>query len=277
MKWMEIRQSITFVPRRLTARLRVLPDFLIIGVHKCGTTSLYDYLKQHPLVIQAFKKEIPFFGRFYLKGENWYRAHFPTIFEKKMRPGSMTGEAYPGTIFDSRSPQRIQRLLPHAKMIVLMRNPVDRAFSHYQHNLRENKGEMLSFEEAIKEEAVRWAVEMAQRQEGERRIVKEYKVFSYLTRGHYAEHLEPWLEIFPRDQFHFIKTEEMSINSEAVLRGVFNFLSLSDFHLADYKRSNEGRYGQKMNPETRKKLLDYYRPHNEKLARLLGRDFGWYE
>ena len=275
------RRLVSFLIRRVTSPMRVLPDFLIIGFHKCGTTSLYDHLCRHPHIAPAFNKEIHFFERRYLRGEYWYRAHFPTVFKKWVRQGHfLTGEASPGTVFNPRSAERVKRTVPGARMIVLMRNPVDRAFSHYQHNLRNPramKNELPTFEQAVEEDDARWAAELKGLEKEARKMDRRYLAFACLARGRYAEHLEPWLSAFPKDRFYFIKAEEMFERTEGIVSEALRFLGLSDLHQKEYPRLNEGRYAEKMRPDTRKKLLDYYRPHNEKLSRLLGRDFSWNE
>ena len=110
--------------RMITAIQRSFPDFIIIGAQMCGTTSLYDYLAKHPNVLLSYVKEIHFFDHSYNKGLLWYRSFFPLRIIKGKR---MTGEASPYYIFHSHSAKRIAKTLPSVKLIVMLRNPVDRS------------------------------------------------------------------------------------------------------------------------------------------------------
>src|SRR5436189_26280 len=122
--------------------MRPLPDFLILGAQKAGTTALYAYLRWHPQVTGPSFKEVSFFDRHYARGERWYRAHLP------VRRRAVVGEASPSYLFHPLAPERVARMLPEARLIALLRNPVDRAFSHYQHEVALGR-EQLSFEDAL--------------------------------------------------------------------------------------------------------------------------------
>ena len=142
--------------RYLTSPCRCLPDFIIIGAQKSGTTSLYDLISKHPGVMPPRHKELHYFSTSkYGWGTRWYRLNFPTklekrILKKKLHHQVITGEATPNYILHPNTKKRIKNLIPKAKIIVILRNPVDRAYSHYNHNVR-RKLENLSFEEAIQE------------------------------------------------------------------------------------------------------------------------------
>ena len=152
-----LRLQMWWAMHRLSYPWRKLPDFLIVGVMKGGTTSLFRYLVRHPQVLPPFRKEIKYFDCNYINGQNWYQAHFPL--KKKFVGGSkLTGEATPYYIFHPQAPMRIAEALPEAKIIILLRNPIDRAYSHYQHMVRVGR-EPLSFEEAIAAEPERLAGE----------------------------------------------------------------------------------------------------------------------
>src|SRR5581483_11863989 len=145
--------------RQLTADFRVLPDFLVIGGQKCGTTALYNYIIEHPDIYLAVRKQMHYFDNRYEKGDRWYRSGFPTVAEKFyvkniLRKRFITCEATPNYIFHPQAARRVARLLPHAKFILVLRDPVDRAYSHYNHEIRKGT-EMLSFEEAIAKEKER--------------------------------------------------------------------------------------------------------------------------
>lgn len=141
--------------KRLSAPLRPFPDFIIIGAQKGGTSSLFSYLKQHSQLQLPDKKEIHFFDNDYQKGVNWYRSHFPM----KIFDNIKTGEATPYYLFHPHAPQRIFQHCPKVKLIVMLRNPTDRAYSHYMMQNKRKIDPLPTFEEAIDAEESRLRVE----------------------------------------------------------------------------------------------------------------------
>ncbi len=269
------RRSILWVSkhyRELTTQDRVLPNFIIIGVQKGGTSSLYQYLLTHPDVVPGYKKEVKFFDGNHHKGLDWYRYNFPLASEMS-DPAKQTGEASPSYVFHPLVPQRIKEALPDVKLILLLRDPVARAYSHFQGNKRKGQ-EDLSFEEAIDQEE--------NRLEGERESIianqyypmYRYLVYSYLARGIYIDQVRNWLGSFQREQILILRSEDFFNNPQDVYSRVLEFLDLADCRLADYEIFNFGRYSQ-MDPETEKRLREYFSPHNQELYDFLGMDFGW--
>lgn len=254
-----------------------LPDFLIIGAQKCGTTSLYDLLVKHPAVAPAYQKEVHYFDRYYNKGLIWYKANMPRERERRAAAKEgrefVCGEAAPSYLYHPLAPERAKRLLPNAKLIVLMRNPTERAFSHY-HKERGREDETLSFEEAIAAEESRL--------EGKYEKVLQTGThshnwwhYSYKARGRYAEQLDRWFRLYPREQFLILKTEDMAADTPGTVDQVCRFLGIAEGGVTDFARSNVGGYKQEMNPETRAELDEYFRPHNERLYKMIGRDMEW--
>lgn len=264
--------------RQLTASLRALPDFLIIGAQRSGTTSLYEYLVQHPAIVPARKKEVTFFNhseRLKL-GLNWYRSFFPLqSFKLSRRDGStpVTGEATPEYLFFPHVAERVARVLPNAKLIVILRDPVTRAYSEYEINVRKGREE-LSFEEALEKEAERTASEFQRMRSDENYYSRNCHLYSYRQRGHYAEQLDGWLSCFPREQFHILKSEDMFSNPEETYNSVIAFLGLSPFYDAKFEKHNSA-HRSKMKPETATQLREYYRPHNAKLYEMINRNMHW--
>ena len=252
---------------RATAGLRPLPDFLILGAQKAGTTALYAYLRWHPQITGPSFKEVSFFDRHYARGERWYRAHLP------IRRSALVGEATPGYLFHPLAPERVARMLPHARLIALLRNPVDRAFSHYQHEVALGREE-LSFEEALARED--------ERMEGEvERMLRDPAYFShawwnytYAARGRYAEQLERWFAAFPREQLLVLLTDDLAADTAGTYRRVLDFLRVDPRGLGSYPRIFEREYDQ-MVPETRARLEAEFAEPNRRLAELLGRDLPW--
>lgn len=267
------------VARRSLGRREILPDFLIVGVAKGGTTSLCSYLNEHPFVAPAARKEVHFFDYQYSLGEDWYRAHFPPERERDAfarthgRP-FLTGEASPSYISHRWAPERIARMLPDAKLLVALRNPVDRAYSHFQMSRREGKEPIESFEEAVRAEDERLRPEHERVEADPLAYSGRLGAWSYLLRSRYAEQLERWLELFPRDQFHFVKSEALASDPAEVLAAVHDFLGLPAHERAEYPALHVAEY-EDMPRSTRAMLEDYFRPHNERLYELLGIDFGW--
>jgi hypothetical protein len=269
--------------RGVTASLRVLPDFLIIGTQRGGTTSLYRYLKAHPCFGAPSNKDIHFFDRRYRKGLTWYRGHFPAIWEKayaqqiRKRP-FLTGEASPSYLFHPHASRRIAEALPDVKLIVLLRNPVSRAYSQYHHAV-ELGFETLSFEEAIRHEEERTAKEREKIFKDEHYYSEEYKHRSYLTKGIYVDQLQTWMRFFPRERFLILKSEDFNANPAAAFKQVLTFLNLPETELAvekqNYKQYNANTYPSKMDAARRARLVEYFQPHNVRLYELLGIDFGW--
>lgn len=256
--------------RRVTARWRALPDFVIIGAQRCGTTSLYNYVADHPGVASAFMKETHFFDLHFSKGLGWYRAHFPLA---SHRPRQIIGEATPYYLYYPHAARRVRAAMPGAKLIVLLRNPIDRAYSHYNHEVSMG-AESLSFEDALAREESVLPAETARvvADEGYRSYAHFH--YSYLARGIYADQLEPWTSLFPREELLVIRSEDFYADPATVVGQVFGFLGLPAWASGVYKKYNLAHYVD-MNPATRERLAAFYRPHNLRLYKNLGKDFGW--
>ena len=264
--------------------MRLLPDFLIIGTQRGGTTSLDRYLAAHPCVGSAANKDLHFFDRRFDKGLAWYRGHFPTHIEKyyaeRLRGRAfVTGEASPSYLFHPHAPRRIAKALPHAKLIVMLRNPVDRAYSQYHHAVELGHETISSFEEAIKGEEERTAREREKMLQDEHYYSEQYKHLSYLSKGIYVDQLQAWMNLFPRKQFLILKSEDFYADPESSFKDVLAFLNLPEVetqtHKKKYKQYNNNAYSARMDPATRKRLLEYFEPYNARLYEFLGINFGW--
>lgn len=271
--------------RAVSSPLRLLPDFMIIGTQKGGTTSLYNYLIDHPNIGPIFKKEPHFFDFNFYKGVSWYRAHFPSLLEKYYSERVhgqkyITGEASPYYLYHPLVPQRIKETMPTAytKFIVLLRNPIDRAYSHYQHEKRQPGVEPLSFTEAIEQEEERLAGEEEKMSNNIRYYSFNHRHYAYLARGRYLEQLQLWLKFFPRERLLIFKSEDLYENPSQVLKQTLEFLDMPYQVLKEkkeeYQQFNKAHY-EKMDAQTRARLVEYFKPHNERLYEFLGRDFGW--
>jgi hypothetical protein len=254
---------------RATSAVRPLPEFLIVGAQRAGTSALYTYLRQHPGIGGPPWKEVNFFDVRYGRGASWYRGHFPV-----RRPGRelLVGEASPSYLFHPYAPERVAGLVPEARVIALVRNPVDRALSHYHHEVDLGR-EPLSFEEALEREE--------ERLEGEWERLADPSYFShawwnhtYFSRGLYAEQLERWFAALPREQVLVLVSEELFADPRATFARVLEFLGAAPYELDSYPPVFSREYGE-MRPETRRALEERYTEPNRRLAELLGRQLPW--
>lgn len=272
---------------QLTSGFRSLPDFMIIGAKRGGTTSLWNYLVRHPEVLPLFPslqqiKSPHYFDINYGRGLDWYRSHFPTrrrVAALRQAGGAaLCGEASPYYMFHPLAAERAARTVPNVKAIVLLRNPVDRAYSHF--NERRGSDDpvghepIAAFEEALRAEDGRLAGEVD-------RIIADPSYYSpghdngsYLARGRYLEHLRPWFDFFDREQLLVLLAEELYTDPGATFGRVCDFLGLRPHGLESYPRYNFLPTSS-MDPGTRKILLDYFRPHNAELGEFLGRELPW--
>jgi len=250
---------------------RPLPHFLIIGAQKGGTSSLYRYLSQHPQILPGIRKEIHFFDLHYHKGVKWYQAHFPLL-----QDCCITGEASPFYLCHPHAPKRIFQRIPNVKLIVLLRNPVERAISHYFHTVR-HKREKLSIEEAFRNEERRILPELAKMKKDESYSSDVYQRHSYKSRGIYVDQLKAYAEYFDREQMIILSSEDFFHNSAETLKKVFSFLNVApEFSPDDISPKNVGMYDSEVVPESiYQYLTDYFAAYNEELYEFLGSDFEW--
>ena len=246
-----------------TAAERQPPGFLIIGTQRGGTTSLHRYLDAHPEIGTSWRKEVHYFDRFYEQGYDWYLANFPR--RGRFR---IVGEASPFYMFDPRVPGRVAETLgEEVKFIVMLRNPVDRAFSMYQMKVRRGVEE-LDFEAALERE--RECLSGRSDPGG-----REFQHYSYVKRGLYAEQLERWFAAFPRERFHVIRSEDFYERPGDELEAAQRFLGIRP-HVPERLRAHNLRpYSSELDPALRERLEEYFAPHNRRLYQLLDRDLRW--
>lgn len=245
------------------------PNFIIIGTVKGGTTSLYNYLALHPSILAAIQKEVNFFNRNHIfqKGINWYLAHFPHIPENLHL---IAGEASPNYMYFPGAAKRAFKCLPEVKLIVILRNPIDRAISHYYMATRLGQ-EKMSLEAALAAE-VQIIKNIPQKAFEAVNFLEKRP--SYLRAGLYVYFLKKWMSVFPRKQVLILKSEEMYENPAATMQQVFEFLGLENYQLSEYKNYFYGSYSREEN-ESSRGLSELFRPHNQKLEKYLGMKFNW--
>jgi hypothetical protein len=258
----------------ITNLLRVLPDFFVIGPGRTGTTSLYHYLDQHPSLSKSAYDELGFFDVNFHLGLSWYRSLFPSILTKfriKSKTNFfMTYDVTPSYVRRPWNARRIKKLFPNSKLIVVLRNPVDKTYSHYY--LATKFGETRTFEEVIKkdmDDISKWNINSKDDNYFATKVEN-----SKLARGFYVEQLLSWFELFPKNQILIISSEELASNTKNVMSEIFKFLNLPEYEIPNIEKVNVSKYS-KMNPDTRKMLIDFFKPYNEQLFKFLDRKFDW--
>jgi hypothetical protein len=263
-----------------TSRLRPLPEFLIIGAQRTGTTSLYKYLSEHPQFRSATLKTkgVHFFDTRYEKGMAWYRAHFPTTAYRtafRVRHGAdlVTGEASPYYLFHPHVPFRLHQHLPNVKLIAILRDPIDRTYSQWQHELKRGFEHLDRFEDALDAEPGRLAGEVEKMNAD-----PDYKSFahqhhSYMARSRYAEQIEVYRSLFPAEQILCIRAEDLFAQPADEYARVLEFLGLP-YHPSSFDAYN-GYKRPPMDPGTRTRLEEHFADSNARLEKLLGSHFTW--
>ena len=269
----EQAQDFTSYWRKSLALEGALPDFIIIGAQKCGTTYLYDQIVQHPGVTGARTKEIHFFDAYYRRGLGWYRAFFPRKRAGGAAGDFLTGEASPSYLFHPHTAGRARQAVPQAKLIAILRNPVDRAYSHYHHEVRLGY-EALSFEDALAQENRRVAGELERMLADDSYHSHHYMHFAYKKKGAYVDQVRHWRQFFSADQMLVLRSDDLYRDTAATVSRVYAFLGLPDWQPAAREKHKVFAY-PKMAPQTRQQLLEYFAPHNQRLYDYLGEDYGW--
>ena len=264
---------------RLRAHAHALPDFILPGVQKGGTTSLYRDLAKHPNVLGVRAKEIFYFDQNHDAGDAWYRCWFPTrraVEKRKREIGgvALTGEATASYLDHPRVPGAAAALVPEAKIVMVLRDPAERAISHYFHN-RRKKREPLDLLDALRAESERLDGEPSRVLDDPGAPSIPLLHYSYLRRGRYAEHLARWRDHFPDDHILVLRSEDYFADPASVFQETTRFLGLPDWDAGQYPAENPGHNRREIDPEARAFLADYFRPHNAELERMTGRDFGW--
>lgn len=265
--------------RRNPGRGRLLPDFLIVGSMKCGTTSIHGWLNEHPFVVAPTRKDTHFFSVNYRRRVDWYRCFFPYARDRERfaaehgRP-FVCGEATASYLAHYWTPRRAAKLVPNVRLIACLREPVDRAYSQYHYFRRWEAEPLDTFEEAIASEGERLRGEEAREIGDPRYLSMPVYRWGYLRTSRYDEHVERWLEVFPREQILFLKFEDVVAAPERALERMHEHLGLPPHPGGELPALNAGTY-EPMAEATRERLREYFRPHNERLRELTGIDFGW--
>jgi Sulfotransferase domain len=262
---------------RLTAAGRMTPSFLICGGQRCGTTSLYRALAAHPVVLKAvLHKGVHYFDTSYHRGMAWYRGHFPlqrTADKVGDRYGipARTFESSPYYMYHPQAAARIAHDLPIAKIVVLVRDPVERAYSQHAHEVARGYEQERDFGRAL-------ALEPARLHRQEERLARDPDYYSfahqhhaYRARGEYARYLGGMAQHVGRERIHVMESERFFAEPEPAYDEVLDFLGLPNLGRPPFERHNARPRAADMDPAIRRELSAHYAPHDEALATWLGR------
>ena len=267
---------------RATGPLRVLPDALVIGAMRAGTSSMYRYLGRHPQVLPAARKEIEYLGFRHDRGERWYRGHFPTRLRAtrhRARHGQfLTFDASPSSMPHPRAAARARALLPDARLVAILRDPVERAWSHYRH-LRRLGIEHDPFEVALRreEELLPGGVETLDTADGDTwsRLVGRN---AYIGLGRYADQLARWRAAYPSDRLLVVFAEDLFADPAAVYARVVGFLGLDPWlpeRFLNWSYREAPPSSEPLDPVVRERLRDRFAEDDRRLADLLGEPPPW--
>jgi hypothetical protein len=264
---------------RLTAGARLTPSFLIVGAQRCGTTSLFKTLAQHPAVLPSpFHKGVHYFDVAFDRPLSWYTGHFPLrrrAEEVQRRHGMMpiTGESSPYYMFHPLAPSRIASVLPDVKIIVLLRDPVERAYSAHSHELARGY-EREPFERALKLEAERTRGEHERLRADGMHVSHHHQHHSYLARGQYVDQLEVLEQTFGRDRLHVIDSDEFFADGRPAFDAVCDFLGLPAWPDVTFGKHN-ARSRAPMAEALRCRLVEHFEPYDTRLEHWWGRAPSW--
>lgn len=240
----------------LSSLFRVLPDFVIIGSKRCGTTSLYHYLAQHPSIIKSSHDHLGFFDDNFDLGLNYYKSFFPTklkrFFVKRKFKKFLTYDVTSTYISSETTAKNIYNTLPHVKIIAILREPVSRAYSEYNETLKTNN----KIEEFTK-------------------VLGDFaNPTGILNKSCYYRQLKFYFQLFSRENILILSTEELNDNPQKVFDQIFEFLNVEKFRINTVKRFSENKYTN-LDSKTKNELSRLFYEENQKLFELIGKKFSW--
>jgi len=271
---------------RLTAQHRMLPSFLICGGQRCGTTSLYRALAGHPGILKAvLHKGVHYFDVGYHRGPRWYRAHFPLLrTAARVREWygvpAQTFESSPYYMYHPHAVARIAADLPGVRVLVLVRDPVERAYSHHAHEVARGYETEAAFDRALDLEPTRLRG-VAERMLADPAYTSfAHQHHAYRARGEYISYLQPMAEALGRDRIHVVDSQAFFTNPRPVYDGVLDFLGLPAPTLLGgaypaFQQHNARPRTAPMDARRRSQLAAHYAPYDARLAEWLGRRLSW--
>lgn len=269
----------------MTSADRPMPDYLIIGCKRGGTTSLFNYLVRHPGVMHMYPqirgmKSTDYFFKPDGHDERWYRSHFPSEryrrrLARDLGYRAQAGEASPYYVWDPRVAAKVRATAPDVRSILLLREPVRRAWSHYQERVQ-NGVEPLSFAQALEAEDARLDGELDRMSADPSYYSAAHDFYSYRTRGDYAPQIRNWLTAFPREQLLVLFAEDLYRDTQGTFDEVCDFLALPRMQMPTKKSFNATWRTKDLPPEAEAaRLREFYTPLRADLERLVERPVPW--
>lgn len=270
------------------------PDFLGIGLFKCGTTSLYSYLIQHPQILPAVTKEIRYFSNDTINDLEYYLSHFPAISKNNY----LTGEVTPNYFTFPNVAQQIKYWFPQIKLILLLRNPIKRAISGfymgnkftYQYLNKSLNGihhlDLNLVQEKIANIKEKQKLSLHKRIESQNQWLDclrdiwrpnsdiNHEIAYHIASSLYIDYLPEWFRVFPKEQLLILKSEDLFTNPQNTMKQAYDFLGLPDHPLTEYRNANRNQYPP-ISPSLHQQLANFFRPYNQELEDYLGRTFNW--
>lgn len=229
---------------------RALPNLFILGTQKGGTSSLYKYLVSHPAILESYQKEAQFFNRSFKHGTSYYRAFFPKQKDieqvKEIHGKAYAIDASPDYLDFPGVPEKLSSLSVDSKFIVLLREPSERAYSHYKMTQRlTGKFEPLNFHEALNSEDQRLSDILSNPDHSDYDKALKHSLYSYREKGYYARHLSRWFSHFPREKFLILYSEEFFTDPQKTLSKCFDFLGLEQKQIERVSKIyNKGQHNE---------------------------------
>ena len=257
--------------RKYFTRYEGKVNFLIAGFQKTGSTSLHNYLIQHPNLEGPWTKDLHFFSYAYDKGIDYYHSNFRFNSKKEI----LHFESSDGDILHPSAMRRINEYNPEMKIIICLRNPIDQVYSHYNQKITMGE-EIQSLEDAIKDDDDRKKLHLARLENNIYNYVAQPIILPYLYMAEYSTHLKNAFNEIPKERFFIIDSNELKNNTQEIINDVFEFLGLEKKRvdgIGEFLHSYE--YKKKMSKETRHILKEYFTPFNEELEKMLNRKFNW--
>jgi hypothetical protein len=262
-----------------TARVRMTPEFIVIGGQRCGTTSLFKNISEHPQVLRpGIEKGVDWFTLHYDQDMSWYRSHFPVERVARLRTARhgrpVAFEACTYYMFHPFAVQRLAERLPDVKLVAMLRDPVERAFSAYKHELARGFETERDFGTALALEDSRLDGEVEKMAADVTYESHAHRHHAYRRRGEYADQLERVFALFPRERVHVLDSEGYFAEPEREYAALLEFLELEPYLPRRFDRHN-ARPSKPMPGDTRDLLAEHYAPYEKRLADLLGRTPRW--
>lgn len=258
------------VYQKIKNSFKRLPDFMIIGSQKSATSSLHSFLSRHSRIQTSLIKETHFYNKNFESGFEYYKSLFPFCSKS-----NLLFESTPDYLDHPLVPKRIYSVKPNTKFIVVLRNPSERAFSHYKHvQGYNNELKKLNFKEALQLENKMITHALDNLDYDPYNSARALYNYGFLRKGYYAKHIKHWFNYFSESQFHFLDFNDLISNNENTFDSLYKFLDIQK-EARVFPKYNTALYESEMDNELRQILNNHFSEKNLELYSLLGRSFKW--